>query len=58
MNEQKDNKEKILQEILEEEKKIKQQVESIEKDITEIKTRIKVKQEYLNKLYEIYGNNM
>lgn len=52
MNQQKDNREKIMQEILEEEKKIKQQIESIEKEIDEIKSRISVKQEYLKKLYE------
>jgi len=57
MNE-KNNREEIIKDILEEESKIRQQIENIEKQIIEIKTRINVKQEYLNKLYETYGNDV
>ena len=44
---------KIINEIKDEEKKLENYIEAIEKEISTIKKRIIIKEEYLNKLCEL-----
>ena len=52
MEQQKNNKEELIKEILEEEDKLQQYVDNLEQEVNEIKRRIVIKQEYLNELNE------
>ena len=53
MEQQKNNKEELIKEVLEEENKIKQYIDNLEKEISEIKKRIIIKQAYLDELNKI-----
>lgn len=52
MEQQKNNKEELIKEILEEEDELQQYVDNLEQEVNEINKRIVIKQEYLNALNE------